>query len=243
LNYGKITSAALDPIEKKPLYHWRPGSRILSLGGVMCNFSCGFCQNHSLSDPDTKLISGLREVSAEELVSTAQRLGVPSVAYTYNEPTLQAEYITDAASSLRRAGIASVMVTNGSFSPAAREELIAVIDAMNIDVKTFDEKTYDKLSGGRGTLRAVTDNVERLAAAGVHVELTCLVVPGVSDGEADFEAMTDWMAGVSPDMPLHISRYFPAYKYDAPPTDVGLMKKFRRIAEGKLKYVHLGNVW
>ncbi|GHV50100.1 hypothetical protein FACS1894216_01690 [Synergistales bacterium] len=241
---GRFASIAVDPIEKKPLYHWRPGSRILSLGGVRCNFSCRFCQNHSLSDPGMKLVaSGLREVPKEELAAAARRLGVPSVAYTYNEPTLQAEYIADAARALKGEGIASVMVTNGSFSREVCEELITVIDAMNIDIKTFGEKNYDGLSGGRGTLRAVTDNVERIAGGGVHVELTNLVVPGVSDDEADFEAMIDWIAGVSVSMPLHISRYFPAYKYDAPPTDVGLMKKFKRIAEGKLKYAHLGNVW
>jgi pyruvate formate lyase activating enzyme len=240
---GKFVSAAVDPIEKKPIYHWRPGTKILSLGGLHCNMSCPFCQNHAIAHPMGE--AGAKNLSPESLLETAQRLRLDSVAYTYNEPTLQAEYITSAAATLRGAGIASVMVTNGLFSREVGEELATVIEAMNIDVKTFSRDAYGRLAGraDTGALDAVTRNVEYLWRAGVHVEITNLVVPGVSDSEADFADMISWIAGVSREIPLHISRYFPAYKYTAQATDTRLMKKFESAAREKLKFVHLGNVW
>jgi pyruvate formate lyase activating enzyme len=234
---GRFVSIAIDPIEKKPLRRWRPGTQILSLGGLRCNLECPFCQNHSIAHP----LGALRErsVSPEQLVEIAKRSNLSSVAYTYNEPTLQAEYIAEASKMLRAEGIATVMVTNGMFSPPVREELIGCVDAMNIDVKTFDEERYKRLGG---SLDAVKRNVERLAEAGVHVELTSLVVPGISDSPDDFARMVAWISGVSRDIPLHVSRYFPAYKYDAPPTPPDLITKFRGIAASRLKYVYAGNM-
>jgi pyruvate formate lyase activating enzyme len=140
------------------------------------------------------------------------------------------------------------MVTNGLFGREACAELASHVAAMNIDIKTFDGGSYSRLGGSPGEVgpdakAAVMENVESLCRAGVHVELTCLVVPGVSDSEADFAGMVAWIAGISREIPLHISRYFPAYKYTAPATDVGLMKKFESVARKKLKFVHLGNVW
>jgi pyruvate formate lyase activating enzyme len=243
---GQFVSIAVDPIEKKPLCHWRPGTKILSLGGLHCNMSCPFCQNHAIAHPKgAPRTQGLPPV---ELVETAQGLGIGSVAYTYNEPTLQAEYIVSAAPLLRGAGIASVMVTNGLFSPEVCAELAPLVAAMNIDIKAFDGGSYRGLAGsadagGPDALPVVMGNVESLFRAGVHLELTNLVVPGVSDSETDFAGMVAWIAGISGEIPLHISRYFPAYKYAAPATDIGLMKKFESIARRKLKFVHLGNVW
>jgi pyruvate formate lyase activating enzyme len=200
---------------------------------------CPFCQNHGIAQPAGD-VPPLTSVSPSELVRSVKREGLSSVAYTYNEPTLQAEYVLQAAPLLKEAGVASVLVTNGMASPDARDELTPWIDAVNVDVKTFDPIKYAAMGG---SLDAVKENVAHWARAGVHVELTNLVVPGISDSREDFTRMVDWIAEVDSDVPLHISRYFPAHKYAAPPTSVPLMKEFAAIARGKLKKVHLGNVF
>jgi pyruvate formate lyase activating enzyme len=179
-------------------------------------------------------------MSPPELVRNVKREGLSAVAYTYNEPTLQGEYILQAAPFLKDAGIASVLVTNGMFSTEARDELTPWIDAVNVDVKTFDLIKYAALGG---SLDAVKEIVAHWARNGVHVELTNLVVPGISDSPDDFVRMVDWIAEIDSEMPLHISRYFPAYKYMAPPTDISLMKEFEAAARRKLTRVHLGNVF
>jgi len=234
---GRFASAGIDPIEKKPLHHWRPGTFILSLGSVGCNMRCPFCQNHRIARPTTPPF--LTEITPAHLLADARAARVKAVAYTYNEPTLQAEYIAEAAHVLRDAGIASVLVTNGMMSSEALGELAPLVEAANVDVKTFGEATYNKLGGSLGVVKA---NVESLFRAGVHVELTNLVVPGVSDAPEDFERMVSWIASISPDIPLHISRYFPADRFTAPPTDVSLLRRFRGIADSELRFVHLGNV-
>jgi pyruvate formate lyase activating enzyme len=237
----------VDPIEKKPLYHWRPGSYIFSLGSVGCNMRCPFCQNHRIAQPAGGAQSAqnarkmsLTPMSPLELVRSVKREGLSAVAYTYNEPTLQAEYILQAAPLLKEAGIASVLVTNGMFSAEARDELAPWVGAANVDVKTFDPVKYTALGG---SLDVVKENVASWVRAGVHVELTNLVVPGISDSREDFTRMVDWVAEISPAVPLHISRYFPAHKYAAPPTSVGLMKAFEALAGRRLTHVHLGNVF
>jgi pyruvate formate lyase activating enzyme len=210
---------------------------ILSLGGLRCNMMCPFCQNHAIAHPSGPIEE--RGVSFEYLIRKTRGAGLKSVAYTYNEPTLQAEYIFAASPVLRENGIATVMVTNGMFSDAVLDEAIGLVDAMNIDVKTFDGAIYKKLGGSLETVRR---NVERLVSGGVHVEITNLIVPGVSDSESDFAAMTDWIAEISPEVPLHISRYFPAFRSAAPATDISLIRGFYDIARGRLKYVYMGNV-
>ena len=234
---GRFVSVAVDPIEKKPLRRWRPGTMILSLGGLHCNMMCPFCQNHAVAHPGMPLRE--RSVSFGGLIRKAHDAGLKSVAYTYNEPTLQAEYIFAASPVLRESGIATVMVTNGMFSEAVLDEATGLVDAMNVDVKTFDGAIYKKLGGSLETVRR---NVERLISGGVHVEITNLIVPGVSDSESDFTAMTDWIAAISPEVPLHISRYFPAFRSSAPSTDVSLIRGFYDIARGRLKYVYMGNM-
>lgn len=234
---GRFTSGAVDPIEKKPLYHWRPGSLIFSLGSLGCTMRCPFCQNHSIAQP--RGLVPLTELSVQDLLAKVRALKLASVAYTYNEPTLQAEYILEAAPVLREAGVATVLVTNGLFSAPLLEEFIPWLAAANIDVKTFNAGVYAEMGG---SLEVVKSNVARLVQAGVHVELTTLVVPGLSDDEAEFAALVDWIAGLSPQIPFHISRYFPAHKYAAPPTDLNLLHRFQQIAEARLDHVHLGNV-
>jgi pyruvate formate lyase activating enzyme len=234
---GKFVSVAADPIEKKPLRRWRPGTYILSLGALHCNMRCPFCQNHSIAHPLGATRE--REITPAQLAELAVGSSLEAVAYTYNEPSLQAEYIFEASPLLRKRGVATVMVTNGMFSEAVCDEAVKRVDAMNIDVKVFDRDTYKKLDG---SLETVMRNVRRLVDGGVHVELTNLVVPGVSDLPERFAEMVSWIAEVSPGLPLHISRYFPAYQYRAEPTDARLIQKFRDIALGELKYVYTGNL-
>lgn len=236
---GQFSSCAVDPIEKKPLYHWRPGSSILSLGSIGCNMRCPFCQNHLIAQPDPAGNVPLVEITPHALVEKVKQLKLNAVAYTYNEPALQAEYILAATTHLKKEDIATVFVSNGMFSPQSLSDLIPYIDAANIDVKTFNPATYAALGGSLATVKM---NVAQLLEAGVHIELTNLVVPQISDSLKDFEGMIEWIARLSPDIPLHISRCFPAYHHTAPPTDIALMKEFCSVARQKLRHVHVGNV-
>jgi pyruvate formate lyase activating enzyme len=234
---GRFSSIAVDPIEKKPLRHWQPGTFILSLGSLGCTMHCPFCQNHGIAHPTRDI--ALREVDPVSLLHAAREQRLTSVAYTYNEPTLQAEYILQAAPLLREAGIGTALVTNGMMSASALEELLPWLDALNVDVKTFNPATYARMGGN---LDAVRRNVARLVSAGIHMELTCLVAPGISDDPEEFAAMTEWIAGLSPQIPLHVSRYFPAYRYKAPMTPVPLLRRFSDIARARLVRVHTANI-
>lgn len=234
---GRFCSLAVDPIEKKPLYHWRPGSNILSLGSLGCTMKCPFCQNYSIAHPEGQV--PLTEIPPRLLAGKAKEMGQTAVAYTYNEPTLQAEYIIQAAPFLEEAGVSTVLVTNAVMSPQAADGLARVAAAANVDLKTFNPARYAEMGG---SLEAVKNNVCLMLSRGVHVELTTLVVPGISDNPDEFAALAGWAASISPDIPLHISRYFPAWKYSAPMTDPGLMKDLKAIAETRLRHVHLGNM-
>lgn len=238
---GRFSSIAVDPIEKKPLYHWRPGSEILSLGSLGCTMRCSFCQNHTIAQPRQNALTRFpfTEIRIEALVAKVRELGLGAVAYTYNEPALQAEYIIAAAGPLRDAGIATVLVSNGMYSEILLQELARVVDAVNIDVKCFNNKTYARMGGALDVMKR---SVEALVNAGVHVETTTLVVPGISDSPEEFVLETEWLASISPDIPLHISRYRPAHKHTAPPTDIELLQSFASLARIKLKHVHIGNV-
>jgi pyruvate formate lyase activating enzyme len=237
---GRFSSIAVDPIEKKPLYHWRPGSQIFSLGSLGCTMRCPFCQNHSIAQPAPGASPRrLSELTPQALADKTAELGLRAVAYTYNEPALQAEYILEAAPVLREKGIATVLVSNGMYSESLLRDLAPVVEAANIDLKTFNPKTYARLGGSLDTVRRT---IPYLLEQGAHVEVTTLVVPGVSDDPAEFAAELDWLAGLSPDLPLHISRYRPAHKFTAPPTDLNLLLRFEQMAREKLRHVHLGNV-
>lgn len=234
---GRFCSIAVDPIEKKPINCWRPGTAILSLGSLGCTMNCLFCQNHTIAQPQTPV--PLRELSPDKLLETALAESLPSVAYTYNEPALQGEYILHAAPKLREAGVATVLVTNGQFTGEAISELSPWVDAANVDVKTFNPATYARLGG---SLAAVQNTVSTMLGNEVHVELTTLVVPGISDDQDEFSELVDWIASLSPAIPFHISRYFPAHKYSAPPTSLELLRRFEGLAKARLKRVFLGNV-
>jgi len=236
---GRFAALAVDPIEKKPLRHWRPGSSIFSLGGVGCTMACPFCQNHRLAAPRLHRPPPLTALPPAELVRELRRLGLSAVAYTYNEPTLSAEYILEAAPLLEAEGVATVLVTNGLMSPEVLADLGPCLAAANVDLKTFNPETYRRLGG---SLPAVQATVTGLLERGVHVELTTLVVPGLSDDPEEFAALVEWVAGLDRNLPLHLSRYFPAHLYQAPATEPELLRRFRNLALGRLTRVMLGNV-
>lgn len=242
LNYGQVTSICLDPIEKKPLFHFHPGSLVLSIGTYGCNFQCAFCQNWRISQERPSCT----ELTPEQLINicAAQKKRFPStigLAYTYNEPTVWYEFVKECAEQARANGFVNLLVTNGYIEREALEQLVPLIDAMNIDVKAWDEQFYRSLA--RGKLDPVRRAVEQAAGAGVWVEITYLVIPGENDKDEQIEGLATWLSGISPVIPLHLSRYFPAYKYDKPPTPLATLERLRGIAREKLDYVYIGNAW
>jgi pyruvate formate lyase activating enzyme len=239
-NYGKLTSLALDPIEKKPLSHFHPGAYILSAGSYGCNMACPFCQNFEIAH-DARGKSRSANVSPEELVERAFSLrsrGNIGIAVTYNEPLVGYEFVRDTAVLARREGLETVVVTNGQIEPEPLEELLPLISAWNIDLKSFNGEAYKKL-GGR--LDVTLRTIER-ASKTAHVEVTTLVVPGLSDDEEDMEREAAYLASVNRDIVLHLSRYFPCWQYDVPATPRKTLYKLRDIAENHLPFVILGNI-
>jgi pyruvate formate lyase activating enzyme len=240
LNYARIASISLDRIEKKPLYRFHPGTVIMSAGTFGCNLKCSFCQNWSIAHRDAETI----EVPPETLVAKAletMKDGNIGIAYTYNEPSIWFEYVYDTSRLAREKGLYNVLVTNGFIGREPLELLLPYIDAMNIDVKAFTASFYEGIC--KGTLKNVMETVE--AAAGrCHVEVTTLVIPGLNDSMEEIEKLSEWLAGISPEITLHLSRFFPNYKMnDRPPTPVETLEKARETALKKLKYVYTGNVW
>lgn len=240
LTYGKISSLALDPIEKKPLYHFYPGREILSIGSVGCNFRCPFCQNWHISQVGVEEFP-LRDVTPEVLLEIAKKKGSIGISFTYNEPFIWWEFVYDVALHFRKEGLKNVLVTNGYVEREPLEELLPLIDAMNIDLKSIDEGFYRKYC--KAQLPPVLATIETSWKAGVHIELTHLVVTGLNDTIEGIEKLVDWIAALSPAIPLHISRYFPAYELSHPPTPLPFLEEAFAIARKRLSFVYLGNVW
>ena len=239
-NYGRLTSVALDPIEKKPLYHFHPGSFILSVGSFGCNLRCPFCQNYAISMADGQ--SETQDVTPAELAALAHDLsrrphGNIGVAFTYNEPLLSYEFIMDAAPLLHEAGLFVVLVTNGAIAPAPLEELLPHVDAMNIDLKGWQPNFYRRLGGD---LAAVKHTIAR-AVKSCHVEVTTLIIPGQNDSASDMEEEARWLASLNPDLPLHLSRYFPRWHENTPATPIETIERLAAIARKHLRFVHKGN--
>jgi len=234
--YGRVSALAVDPIEKKPLYHFHPGSRILSVGFVGCSFHCKFCQNwHISQSTDVETWA----MPPEELVQKASAAGSFGIAYTYSEPLIYAEYLLDSARAAREAGLKNVLVSNGYINPEPAEEVLSLIDAANIDLKSFDPEFYRRETGGR------LDEVKRFigeAASRIHLEVTTLVIPTKNDDPLQIEELARFVASLSPDIPLHLSCYFPQYKYTIPPTPPALVKKLAHVAKRHLRYVYIGNM-
>lgn len=245
--YGEVTAISLDPIEKKPLARFCPGSKVLSVGFLGCNFNCPFCQNYDISYagkdknieiPDTTYIPPER--LAEMALGLRDR-GNIGLAFTYNEPLTSWEYVRDAGRLSHEAGMKNVLVSNGSASLEVLEEVLPFIDAMNIDLKTFDPDIYSKVLGG--SLEAVKAFIGR-ACTDSHMEITTLVVPGISDSEEMIRDMASWIASLpgGKDITYHLTRFFPRYKMDdVRATDVELIYHLADIAGEYLDHVYTGN--
>ncbi len=244
LVWGRSISGNIDPIEKKPLFHFLPGSTSFSIATVGCNFRCAFCQNSDISQypHEAGLIAGER-LMPEEIVASALRSGCRSISYTYTEPTVYLEYALDTAVLARQKGLYNNMITNGYTTPEVIENsLKGTIDAANIDLKSFTEGFYRKLCSAR--LSPVLDAIRAYHAAGIWIEITTLVIPGENDSDEELHDMASFIKTISPDIPWHISRYYPRYRYDhAPATPVKTIERAREIglSEG-LNFVYSGNV-
>ncbi|HWR62566.1 MAG TPA: AmmeMemoRadiSam system radical SAM enzyme [Clostridia bacterium] len=241
-NYGKLSAVAMDPVEKKPLYHYYPGKYLLSLGTVGCNFRCSFCQNYHIAQRGTDEDTGekLYEVSESYLLSLCrQEEECIGIAYTYNEPSVWYEYVLDTSRYFRNKGYKNVLVTNGYISSKALSSLLPYIDAVNIDVKAFTGEYYRDICGG--SLEHVKSTV-RTAASECHVEVTTLVVPGLNDSEPEMAELSGWLASINPSIPLHLSRYFPMYRMKEEATPPGTLETLKKVAAANLEYVYLGNL-
>ncbi|GAA3449321.1 AmmeMemoRadiSam system radical SAM enzyme [Dactylosporangium matsuzakiense] len=240
--YGKSAGFCVDPIEKKPLNHFLPGSAVLSFGTAGCNLGCRFCQNWDISK--SREIDTLAAAAGpEELAAAAERLGCRSVAFTYNDPVIFMEYAMDVADACRERGIKAVAVSAGYMNPAPREEFYRHIDAANIDLKAFSERFYEKVTFAR--LDAVLETLEHLRTTDVWFEVTTLLIPGQNDGDEELHRQCEWLLEhLGPDVPLHFSAFHPDFKMrDIPPTPPETLSRARRIAhDAGLRFVYTGNV-
>lgn len=235
LNYGEISSIGVDPIEKKPLYHFQPGSGILSVGTYGCNFKCQFCQNWTISQktPPTK------SLTPEEVVSTAKAKNVKSIAYTYSEPIVWYEFVKETSKLAKNNGLKNVLVTNGFINKDPLKKLLPYIDAANIDLKSFENHFYKTYTGGR--LHPVKESIEIMADT-IHIELTTLLINGLNVDNNELKELFNWIASINKSIPLHLSRYFPAYEMKRSATDSNIMKKAYNLAREYLDFVYLGNM-
>lgn len=235
LNYNRIASIAMDPIEKKPLYHFYPGSYILSAGTVGCNLKCSFCQNYHIAQDD----ADTEEITSDHLVKIASKqednIGI---AYTYNEPSIWYEFVYETCRNARDKGLKNILVTNGFISEEPLKDILPYIDAMNIDVKGFTERYYKDVCNG--LLEPVKRTVET-AYDKCHIEITTLVVTDLNDSLEEIGEIARWLGSLNRDIPLHLSRYFPNYKLSNNPTPVSTLKAAKEEAQKYLNYVYVGN--
>ena len=241
-NYGQISSLALDPIEKKPIAFFHPGSNILSIGSYGCNLRCPFCQNDGISQHGVDEVP-CRAATPVELADLAARLKDDQdnigLAYTYNEPLVGWEFVRDCAKEIRARGMFNVLVSNGCASEEVVSELVPLIDAANIDLKGPSQDYYDWVGGD---FKAVCRTISMLHEAGCHVEVTTLVVPGRNDTDADIDAIAAFVASISPDIPLHVTRFFPRWRMsDAAPTPIATVCRLADLARRRLSRVLVGN--
>lgn len=236
-NYAACTAYAVDPIEKKPLFHFYPGSEIVSIGTKGCNLSCQFCQNWEISQTDPATAT----LEPADAVAKAQAVGERNIgiAYTYSEPSVWYEYILATAKQAKMQGLKNVLVTNGFINPEPLAALLPYIDALNIDVKAFNEDFYRRFCGG--CLTNVKETVE-LATQHCHVEITTLLITELNDNETEIAQLAQWLGSINSEIPLHLSRYFPNYKMNRPPTPLSTLDKAYLAAKRYLPYVYLGNV-
>ena len=239
LNYGLVTSLALDPIEKKPLKRFFPGKQVFSLGTFGCNFACSFCQNWQIAHQKEVATHFL---APEEAVAKAKEflpLGNVGIAYTYSEPLMWFEYVLETAKLAKEAGLKNVLVTNGYLNPQPLKELLPFLDAVNLDIKAFTQEFYEKLCQGR--LAPVLHSA-KLLASNCHLEVTTLLIPQQNDSPEEIAELAQWIAQLDRQIPLHLTRYFPNYKLQTSATARETMLRAKKVAEEYLDYVYLGNI-
>lgn len=241
-SYGVVSTIHIDPIEKKPLYHFYPGKDILSIGSFGCNLKCSFCQNWEISQYKSGNFGYYRIYTVEEIVSEASNLNTNiGIAYTYNEPTIWYEFMLDIAQEARDNNLKNVMVTNGFINEKPLKELLNYIDAFNVDLKAFSEAFYKKIT--KSELSPVLRTIKQISDSGRHIEITNLVIPVLNDNEDEFRKMAKWISReTGRDTVLHISRYFPNYKMLIALTGLHILDRLYDIAREYLDYVYLGNV-
>jgi len=242
LVYGQPIAIHIDPIEKKPLYHFQPGSRVFSLGTVGCNLRCSFCQNWDISTASPQEYH-TKPVEPEALVQKALVQQCQSIAFTYNEPTILGEYVLDIAKAARAANLKTIMVTNGFITTNAIADIYPWIDGANIDLKAFSEEYYRKMCGGN--LASVLEAIKTIFQVGTFIELTTLLIPGLNDSPTELSQLTDWIcANLGTDVPLHFSAFHPDYQLlDRPATSKHILDKAVQLARSSgLNYVYEGNV-
>lgn len=244
LVYGEVVALNVDPIEKKPLYHFLPGTQSFSIATVGCNLRCKFCQNADISQASEGKLETVHgePLAPERAVELALDYQCASIAYTYTEPTIFMEYALDIAPLAVEAGLANVFVTNGFMTPQAREVILPYLHAANVDLKGFSDRYYRQLCGAR--LQPVLDTIREFHAQGVETEVTTLVIPEENDSDEELRSVAEFLVAVSPDVPWHISRFFPTYRLTyRPPTPVQTLRRAARIGrEAGLRHVYLGNV-
>jgi pyruvate formate lyase activating enzyme len=241
-NNQSLSAINLDPIEKKPLYHFHPGKEILSLGGFGCNFHCACCQNYEISQTDATSFPRTITMSAAEIIKSARsQPNNIGIAFTYNEPTVWFEQMTGIAIKSKEAGLKNVVVSNGFINTAPLTKLIQYIDAFNIDLKSFNPEKHKNFTGGE--LKYVLETLVQIVKEGRHLEVTFLAVPGINDSTEEFEEMVTWISvNLGKETPLHISRYFPRFKMTTDATSAKFIRQFTSIAAEKLNYVYNGNI-
>lgn len=235
VNYGKTITVSIDPMEKKPLYHFYPGRQIISIGANSCNLSCKFCQNYQSSQQNVSTT----QITPQKLLELCRTHSCKFVAFTYTEPATWYEFVLDSSKILQENSVKVVLVTNGFINKEPLEELLPYIDAMNIDLKSYDDKFYKDICNG--SLEPVLETI-RIASERCHLEVTNLLITNENDSYKQVTDLVDFIAGLDNNIPLHFSRYFPTYKMTNPPTPISTLEKAREIAEQQLNYVYLGNV-
>lgn len=243
LVYGRLVSHALDPVEKKPLFHFLPGTETLSIAAVGCNFRCDFCQNHEISQfpQEHGRIVG-EEVESEEIVYAAKTTHARSISYTYTEPTIFFEFCCETGKLAVKDGLRNIFVTNGYMTPEALAEAKGWLHAANVDLKSFSEEFYRRFCGA--SLAPVLETIGRMWELGIWVEVTTLIIPGRNDSEEELRWVAEFLVGISPDIPWHVSRFVPAYRArDLPPTPRSTLRRAREIGlSAGLRFVYMGNV-
>lgn len=244
LVYGKVIAEHIDPVEKKPLFHFLPGSRAFSIGTVGCNFRCKYCQNFDISqyphNHGGEIIG--QDRTPEQIVAAAKSAGCETIAYTYTEPTIFYEFAYDTAILAQKEGIKNVFVSNGYMTPEAARQIGPYLDAINIDIKSFTDNFYKEICGAR--LNPVLETIQLMKELDVWMEVTTLIIPGLNDGEQELRDIASYVKSIDPNIPWHVSQFYPTYKLlDRPPTSVATLRRAREIGmEEGLRYVYEGNI-